>query len=218
MTDQQSPATPPDAPSAITRSGPPERALASPKREAPSRPPLASPNAPPVVAKVPPPASVRFAQLCWVLSFAVGGFCVVYYFIIREQQLPIIAGVVRGVTEGRSNETYDTASDIVFWSVFAVMVSVLIVQITLLVSFMSRRPGVRWWQLATFIVQAILLAISLELVATDGDGQVLRQLLPLQCGLVLLGLLVSTLPAAIAWSARRVDVKRGFSGPVGPEA
>ena len=165
-----------------------------------------------------PPASIRFTQLCWILSFAVGGFCVVYYFIIRKEQLPIIADRIRGVVEGRSDETYDTAADIIFWCVFGVMVAVLIVQVTLLVSFMSRRAGIRWWQLSTLIVQVILLAISLELVATGGEGQILRQLLPLQCGLVLLGLLVSTLPPAIAWTARGVDVRRGPIGSGSGEA
>ena len=186
----------------------------SPRRERPSRPPVSSPNAPPVVAKITPPASVRLAQLFWILSFAVGGFCVVYMFIIREKQLPLITDVVRGVTEGRSEETYTAAADIVFWSIFGTMVALLLIQITLLVSFMGRRPRVRWWQLATLIVQVVLLLLSLELVATGSDGQFLRQLLTVQVALVLLGLLVSTLPGAIAWSARGVDVRRG---PVGSD-
>lgn len=188
-----------------------------PRREAPARPPLMNPNAAPVVAKVPPPASIRLAQLFWVLSFAVSGFCIVYFFIIREDQLPIISDVVRGVAEGRVEETYTAAADIIFWSVFAVMVSFLIIQIVLLVSFMSRRPGIRWWQFGTFVVQFILLALSLELVATSGDGQVLRQLLPIQAIFVLLALLISTMPAALRWTARGVDVRRGPTGSEGGE-
>lgn len=176
-----------------------------------------NPNAAPVVAKVPPPASIRLAQLFWVLSFAVSGFCIVYFFIIREDQLPIISDVVRGVAEGRAEETYTAAADIIFWSVFAVMVSLLIIQIVLLVSFMSRRPGIRWWQFGTFVVQFILLALSLELVATSGDGQVLRQLLPIQAIFVLLALLISTMPAALRWTARGVDVRRGPTGSEGGE-
>lgn len=189
----------------------------APRREAPSRPPLTNPNAAPVVAKVPPPASIRLTQLFWILSFALGGFCVVYLFIIRKAQLPIMEEVIRGVVEGRADETYTAAADILFWTVFGAIVSILIVQIALLVSFMSRRPGVRWWQFATLVLQVILLAISLELVATSGDGQVLRQLLPLQAILVLLALLVSTLPAGLRWTARGVDVRRGPVGSEGSE-
>lgn len=184
------------------------------KREAPARPPLTSANAAPVVAKVSPPASVRFAQLLWILSFFVGGFVVVYFFIIREDQLPVIADIVRGTVESRSDEAYDTAADIIFWSVFAVMLALLLAQIVLLVSFMGRRPGIRWWQLSTFIAQTVLMLLSLELISGGTDGEFLRQLIFVQLVLVLLGLLISTLPGALAWTARGVDVRRGPIGGV----
>ena len=45
------------------------------------------------------------------------------------------------------------------------MVAILLIQITLLVSFMSRRPKIRWWQLATLGVQLVLLLLSTEWVA-----------------------------------------------------
>ena len=215
MSDPQTPPPNPRVPAAQGRADsrvPPPTGGPAPKREAPARPPLASPNAPPVVANVTPPVSVRFAQLFWILSFAVGGFAVVYFFIIRETQLPLIADVVRGVTEGRSEETYTTAADIIFWSVFGALVAILLIQITLMVSFMGRRPRVRWWQMGTVLVQALLLVLSIELVAGGSDGEFLRQLLAIQVGLALLGLLISTLPPVIAWTARGVDVRRGPSG------
>ena len=105
------------------------------------------------------------SQLFWILSFAVGGFSVVYMFIIRAEAAAPHRRHVRGVAEGRSDETYDAAADIVFWIVFGIMVAVLLIQITLLVSFMGRRPHVRWWQLATLGVQVILLLLSMEWVA-----------------------------------------------------
>jgi len=216
VTDPQNPVSSPRVPAvqgrAASTPGTPPPPAPPPKREAPARPPLASPNAPPVVAKVSPPASVRLAQLLWILSFFVGGFAVVYFFIIREKELPLIADVVRGVVEGRSDEAYDTAADILFWSVFGVMVVALLVQIVLLVSFMSRRPGVRWWQLATLVAQAVLMLLALELMAAGTDGEFLRQLIFIQLALVLLALLISTLPGALAWTARGVDIRRG---PVG---
>ncbi len=187
------------------------------ERPRPDRPPVRSPNAPPVLVKQPPPVSVRLSQLLWVLSFATGAAAVVYFFIIRKTQLPLIADAIRAVDDGRSDQTYTTAADIVFWSVFTILVTVLFVQITLLVSFMSRRIGIRWWQLVTFIAQLLLFAVSLELVATGDDGLVLRQLLAAQCGLVLLALLLSTLPSAIAWTARQHDVRRGPVGSGGPD-
>ena len=169
------------------------------------------------MAKVTPPISIRLSQLLWILSLAVGAFSVVYFFIIREEQLPLMADVVRGVTEGRSEESYATAADILFWSLFGAMVGILLIQITLLVSFMGRRPRVRWWQLGTLLVQVLVLLLSLELVASGSDGQFMRQLLTVQVVLVALALLVSTLPGAIAWSARGVDVRRGPVGAGGPE-
>ena len=199
----------------------PSRALAGPRhagspgREAPARPALANPNAAPVLTKVPPPASVRLSQLCWVLSFFAGGIAVVYFFIIREKQLPLVADVARAMTEGRSDASYTSAADIIYWSMFGVMVAVLLVQITLLVSFTSRRPGVRWWQLATFVAQVILYLIGLELVASGEDGVFLRQLLLAQSGLVLVGLLFSTMPGALKWTARRHDIRRAAGGDGG---
>jgi hypothetical protein len=179
------------------------------RREAPERPPVASPNAAPVLVKLTPPFSVRASQVLWILSFAVGGFAVVYFFVIRQTQLPLIADVVRGVSGGRAEQTYETAADVVFWIVFSVMVAALLTQITLLVSFMSRRPKMRWWQLATLAVQVLLLLLSMELVAIGERGEPLRLLLAAQCGLVLLALLCSVFPKAIAWSARQHDIRRG---------
>lgn len=177
-------------------------------RQAPARPPTENPNIAPVLVKLTPPFSVRMSQFFWILSFAIGGFTAVYFFVIRKELLPLIADRVRAVVEGRSDQTYDTASDIVFWIVFGVMVGVLLVQITLLVSFMSRRAHVRWWQLATFGVQVILVLMSSEWVAIGDRGQSLLLLLPAQAGLVLLALLSSVLPPAIAWSARRHDIRK----------
>ena len=184
-------------------------------REAPARPPTASPNAAPVLVKLTPPLSVRMSQLFWVLSFAVGGFTAVFFFIIRQEQLPLISDLVRTVSEGRSDETYDTAADIVFWIVFGVMVAVLLIQITLLVSFMSRRPNVRWWQLATLGIQVMLLLLSMEWVALGERRESLLLLLAAQAGLALIALLFSTLPKAIAWSARQHDVRRANEGVIG---
>jgi hypothetical protein len=162
-----------------------------------------------VLVKVTPPFSIRMSQLFWILSFAIGGFTAIYFFIIRQEQLPLIADHVREVAEGRSDETYDAAADIVFWIVFGVMVGVLLIQITLLVSFMSRRPRVRWWQLATLGIQVILLLLSTEWVAIGERRDSLLFLLAAQAGLVLIALLCSTMPKAIAWSARQHDVRRG---------
>jgi len=175
---------------------------------------MANSNVAPVLVNMTPPFSVRMSQFFWILSFAIGGFTAVYYFIIRQEQLPLIADVVRGVTEGRSDEAYDTAAEIVFWIVFGVIVGVLLIQITLLVSFMGRRPRIRWWQLATLGVQVVLLLLSTEWVAIGDRGQPLQLLLAGQAALVLLALLSSTFPKAIAWSARQHDVRRGHEGVV----
>jgi hypothetical protein len=168
-----------------------------------------------VLVRLTPPFSVRVSQFFWILSFAIGAFSVVYLFVIRQEQLPLIADVARSVTEGRTDETYDAAADIVFWIVFGVMVGVLMVQVTLLVAFMSRRPHIRWWQLATLGAQVILLLLSVEWVAIGKRGEPLQLLLAAQAGLVLLALLASVLPKAIAWSARQHDVRRGHDDVIG---
>lgn len=184
-----------------------------PKRDAPVRPPVRSASAAPVLVKVPPPFSVRLSQFLWIISFAVGGFTAVYFFVIRQELLPLIADVARGVTKGRDDETYTAAADIVFWVVFAIVVGVLLVQITLMVSFMGRRPNIRWWQLATFVVQALLIPMSPEWVALGKRGEPLSFLLAAQAALVLLALLCSVMPKAIAWSARQHEIRRGPEAP-----
>lgn len=189
----------------------------NPKREAPNRPPVRGASAAPVLVKVPPPFSVRLSQFLWIISFAVGGFTTVYFFIVRQDLLPLIADVAREVTEGRDDATYDTASDIIFWIVFTVMVGVILMQIVLMVSFMGRRPHVRWWQLATLAVLAMLMLISPEWVALGERGEPLPTLLAAQAALVLLALLCSVMPKAIAWSARQHDVRRGPEAPAGTD-
>jgi len=202
------PTTPP--PGAPAASSPP---ASYPARPAPERPPVARPSTAPVIVKLTPPFSVRLSQLCWILSFAVGAFAIVYMFVIRETQLPLMADVVRGVAEGRSDETYETAADIIFWSVFGTLVAVLLTQVTLLVSFMSRKPHVRWWQLGTLLLQVIVVLLASEVVAIGERGEPLLPVLAGQCGLVVLALLISALPRAIAWSARRHDVRHGADSP-----
>ena len=177
--------------------------------ERPPRPPLESPNQPPVVIKQPPPFSVRLAQFLWVLSFLAGTVAVGFLVAIREDQLPLIADAVREVDATRAEETYGSAADIVYWSAFAVMVTLLLVQITLLVSFMNRRRGIRWWQFASLVAQFLLFAFIAELVARGDQGVSLRQMMSAQVGLSLLAMLMSVFPGAIAWTARQHDIRRG---------
>lgn len=175
---------------------------------APARPPLQNPNSPPVLAKLTPPFSVRVSQLFWVLSFVVGGFAVVYFFVIRRHQLPLIQERVALVDPDRAERTYAVAADILYWSVFSIWVTILLVQITLLVSFMARRPNVRWWQLLTLAVQAVVFVLALDLALTGTRAEPLHIIVAAQCALVLLALLCAVLPPAMAWSARRQDVVR----------
>ena len=186
----------------------PTAKAAAPSKAPPQRPPLANPNTAPVLTKLTPPFSVRVAELFWILSFFVGGFAIVYFFIIRKEQLPLISDAFRVVDGSRAEQTYTTAADIIFWWVFGALVGVLLVQITLLVSFMARRPQIRWWQLLTWVVQVVTLALSLDLALTGERAAPMRLILAAQCGLVLLALLASVMPKALAWSARKHDVVR----------
>lgn len=178
----------------------------------PARPTLRSDNEPPVLVKEPPPFTVRLSQLLWVLSFVAGGIGVVYLFIVREDHLPVITEAIRTVDGSRTDEIYTSAGDIVFWAVFGTMVALLLAQITQLVAFMSRKPGTRWWQLATLIAQAGLYALALEVVGDGEQGEQVRRLMLLQCGLVLLALLAGSFRSALTWTARRHDVRRGLIG------
>lgn len=179
-----------------------------PRREAPERPPTTSPNAAPVLTKLPPPFTVRVSQFLWVMSLLAGGIAVVYLFVIREDQVPLIADVVRTVAEGRSDETYTAAADIIFWSVFGLAVGLLLWQIVLLVSFSNRKPNVRWWQLATVAAQILLFLLSLEIIAVGDNGPLVRQVFLAQWGIALVALLFSTFRGALQWTARRHDIRR----------
>jgi hypothetical protein len=183
-----------------------------PKRDAPERPALVNPSAAPVMAKAPPPFTVRMAQFLWVLSFAVGLVGIVFFFVIREDQLPLIQDVIRGVSEGREEATYESAADILFWSVFGIMVTLLLFQVAQLVSFSGRKPNIRWWQLGTTLVMVVVYLIALEFVGTGEYGAMLEQLFIAQAGLAVLALLFSTFPNALRWTARRVDVRPAGGG------
>lgn len=179
-------------------------------REAPARPSLGNKEAAPVLVKLPAPASVRLSQLAWVLSLAVSAVAVVYLFIIREQQLPEIIGVIEAVDAERADATYDTAADIVYWSVFGALVALWLVQVTLLVSFSNRRPNMRWWLLGTALFQGAVFLACRELVALGERGIPLTRVLLLALALAVVGLLFSTLPAALRWTARQHDVARSL--------
>lgn len=198
------------------RAVPPEADDAAERRpERPARPSLRSDNQAPVLVKEPPPLAVRLSQFLWVVSFLVGAVAIVYFFIVREDHLATIVDVIKAVDDSRPDDTYDVAADLVFWSAFAVMVGILLTQITLLVSFMNRRAGTRWWQFATLLVQAGLYALFLEAVGQGEQGEQLRRLMIGQTGLVALALLSSTLRPALTWTARQHDVRRGGFGPGG---
>jgi hypothetical protein len=148
------------------------------------------------------------SQFLWVMSLLAGGIAVVYLFVIREDQVPLIADVVRTVAEGRSDETYTAAADIIFWSVFGLAVGLLLWQIVLLVSFSNRKPNVRWWQLATVAAQILLFLLSLEIIAVGDNGPLVRQVFLAQWGIALVALLFSTFRGALQWTARRHDIRR----------
>jgi len=186
-------------------------------RELPARPRLSTANGAPVLIKATPPFSIRLSEFLWAVSFAVGGFVTVYFFVIRKDLLPLIAEHAKKVADGRSDDTYDAAADIIFWIVFALILVALFAQITLLVSFVARRAHVRWWQLATLCLQGLLVLLSPEWVALGAEGALLQPLLAAQAALVLLALVFSILPAGIHWSARRFDVRRGPEGTGGPD-
>lgn len=188
-----------------------------PARGAPVRPSTTGGDSAPVLVKATPPFEVRLSQFFWIVSFAVGAFAVVFLFVVREELLPLIEDVARGVADGRSDETYTAAADILFWIVFGTLVAVLLAQITLLVSFNSRRPNVRWWQLATLALLALLVVLSPEWVALGSHGAQFRAMIAAEAGLVVLALLCSILPRAMKWTARRIDVRRGGIAPQHPD-
>lgn len=213
---------------ALTRSVPPaasrSRAVRSagtadpePTHEAPARPSLVSDNAAPVLVKKIAPFSVRLSQFFWVASIAVGAFTLVFYFVIREDLLPLIADRARQVSAGRPDSVYDSASDIIFWIVFAVLVGTVFLQIVFLVSFMSRRPHIRWWQLATLALLGAVVALAPEWVALGEPGEPIQPLLAAQMAVGLVALLFSVLPGALRWSARQHDIRRGPQGTGGPD-
>lgn len=168
-----------------------------------------------MLVQVPPPASVRLAELSWILSLTIGGIAVVYLFIVRQPLLPEIAALIRGVDGSRAEETYTSAADILFWSMFGVLVALLLVQITVLVSFANRRLRARWWMLGILVAQAAVYLIGRELVALGERGVALERLLLVQLVLSLLGLLFAILPGALRWTARQHDVRRGVTGVTG---
>ncbi|WP_315549363.1 hypothetical protein [Microbacterium aurum] len=183
-------------------------------RSRPERPALESANHAPVLAHVPPPFSVRCAQLFWILAIAVGAVCIVYAFVVRAEQVELLTEKVRAIDPDRPDATLTSAADIIYWTVFGVLVAVVLLQILVLVSFTGRRPRARWWMLATLLLLTIALAfgVGVELAAEGTDGAPLRPLLLAQLGLGALALLLSTWPAALRWTARGFDVRRGPSG------
>lgn len=182
------------------------------KAAKPERPALHDKAAAPVLVKMPPPAAVRLAQISWVLSLVVGAIAVGYQFVIRQSIDPDIEAIVRGVDGSRPGETVSTAADIVFWCVFGALVTVLLVHITSFVSFNNRRDNARWWMLGTLLFLAVSVLAARQFVAVGDRGVPLDRLLLIQLGLFALGLLFSVIPAALRWTRRKHDIRRGSPG------
>lgn len=209
MTPARNPNANPNLPEA--RGHPPARLEPSgeQRREPPARPTLGGKESAPVLVTLRPPFVVAASQFLWVLSLLTGVVAVVYAFIIRQAQLPDIANLVRGVDETRVDDTYTLAADIIFWSVFGILIAVLLLQVWLLVSFANRRPNVRWGQFTTIVFQAGIVLVTRELIAFGDRGAPMSATLLAQFGLALLGLLIGLLPPALRWTARKHDVRRG---------
>jgi hypothetical protein len=183
-----------------------EAAEAALTRQAPARPATGSPAGAPVIVKRRPPFTVALSQFFWIVSVLVGAGAVVYLFIIRNAHVDDMVTMVREVDATRADETYRSVADIISWSLFGVLVAILLVQVTALVSYAGRRPGTRWWMLGTLVVQIGVLFAARELVAFGTRGTPIAVLLALQIGFVLAGLLFSVLPPAMRWTARGHDV------------
>ena len=180
----------------------------------PGRPSLSGKAAAPVLVKLPPPFFVRLSQIAWVMSLLAGGVGIGYLFIIRRAQLPAVVELVKSVDGSRSEATYAAAADIVFWSVFTPLLVIALAQVALQVSFANRRPNVRWWQFASVLFLGGVFLLARELVAFGERGEPLERLLMVQLALAALGLLISLLPQALRWTARKHDIRRGE--PVAP--
>jgi len=193
----------------------PDSSPAAPEhgRTAPERPPLVKASSAPVVDNRPPPILARLSQIAWVGSIGFTGFMIVYMFIIRETQLPLLAALIRGIDDSRADETYDTATDIIFWTLFGTLVVLVVVQIIMLMSMMNRRPGARWWQTSSLALQTVAVGAVAEFLGEGERGQLLGQAGPVALGLGVAGLLISLLPPVLRWSAARIDVRRGPLGP-----
>lgn len=174
----------------------------------PERPSLRSTNPAPVLVKEPPPFVVRISEFLWALSLLAGGITVVYFFVERQAFLDAISAFVKTVDDSRKQATYEAAAELIHWFAFAFIICLLLVQITQLVSFVNRRPGTRWWQLGTLLVQVGLYALLGQFLGDITQAQQLRQLVLAQTGLATLALLMSTLRSALAWTAKRYDVGR----------
>jgi hypothetical protein len=142
----------------------------------------------------------------WIVSILAGTGAVVYLFLIRSAHLDDIVTMVREVDASRADETYRTVADIISWSLFGVLVAILLVQVTAQVSYAARRPGTRWWMFGSLIVLVGVFFAARELVAFGERGAPLAVLLAVQAALVLLGLLFSLLPRALRWTRAGHDV------------
>ena len=90
-----------------------------------------------------------------------------------------------------------------------------VAQIVMVMSLMNRRPGARWWQVSSLVLQTVAVGAVAEFLSEGERGELLRQAGPLALGLGVLGLLISLLPPVLRWSAARIDVRRGPLGPSG---
>ena len=185
------------------------------KHAAPERPPVVKVSSAPVVDHRPPPFLARLSQILWVFGIGLTAFTIVYMFIIRESQLELLIDLIRAIDDTRADETYATTADIIYWSLFGVLVLVVVMQLVMVMSMMNRRPGARWWLFGLLVVQTVVIGAIGQFLGGGERGELLQQVGTPTLALGGVGLLISLLPPVLRWSAARVDVRRGPIGPSG---
>ena len=178
-------------------------------RARPERPSLETSNHAPVVARVPPPLATRLAEALWISGLAAGALTAAYFFITRDDELSHIRDRVLAVDPDRATETLESTADIIFWSLFGVVLALVLIQLWAAVAFANRRPRARAWLGGTLVALGVVCVIGLEFLRRDDAALPLRVLVLAYVGLLTLALLVSLVPSSRRWTRRRVDVRRG---------
>ncbi|WP_134323394.1 hypothetical protein [Cumulibacter soli] len=192
-------------PPSIVNDGPGRRVAHT--EPSPPRPAMSGGSIPPIVPETPYTRTVQTVRALWLLSFAFGTAAALFAAFSAKGRLTALREYIPTLRSGYDEATISTAASILFWSVTAMCVALIVVQALVLVRLLRGRFRPRWWLLVLVAAQCVLVVLVHRLVAVDRDGLLITLLALAQLTIALIAAIGGVCPGTKRWLVTRRETE-----------